>query len=75
MISSTAPMVTALVDLTRDSASISWKKVKTATSASEPITRMPVMQTAQPAIQPACGPIARVTQAKVVPQSWSARLR
>ena len=30
------------------------------------------MQTAQPPIQPACGPIARVTHAKVVPQSWSA---
>ena len=30
------------------------------------------MQTAQPAIQPVFGPIARVTQAKVVPQSWSA---
>ena len=31
------------------------------------------MNTAQPAIQPVLGPSARVTQAKVVPQSWSAR--
>jgi hypothetical protein len=29
----------------------------------------------QPPIQPACGPMARVTQAKVVPQSGSARFR
>ncbi len=30
-------------------------------------------QIAQPVIQPDCGPIARVTQEKLVPQSWSAR--
>ena len=29
-------------------------------------------QIAQPVIQPLCGPIARVTQEKLVPQSWSA---
>ncbi len=34
---------------------------------------MPVVQTAQPATQPSVGPIARVTQEKVVPQSGSAR--
>ncbi len=34
---------------------------------------MPVVQIAQPPIQPHHGPIARVTQENVVPQSWSAR--
>jgi hypothetical protein len=34
---------------------------------------MPVVVTAQPAIQPAYGPIARVTHEKVVPASGSAR--
>ena len=29
----------------------------------------------QPVIQPRCGPIARVTQVKLVPQSGSARFR
>ena len=44
-----------------------------ATSASEPITSTPVVKTAQPPIQPRVGPMARVTQENVVPQSWSAR--
>ena len=43
------------------------------TSASEPTTRMPVTQTAQPPIQPGNGPSARVTQENVVPASGSAR--
>ena len=68
-ISSTAPITIAAFE---GSTSISSKKKRTATSASEPITRIPVMQTAQPAIQPVLGPIARVTHEKVVPQSWSA---
>ena len=33
---------------------------------------MPVTQIAQPVIQPDCGPIERVTQEKLVPQSGSA---
>ncbi len=47
----------------------------TATSASEPTTRTPVMVMAQPPSHPAHGPSARVTQEKVVPQSWSTLLR
>ena len=47
----------------------------TPTSASEPITSTPVMVMAQPPIQPSQGPMARVTQLNVVPQSWSTRLR
>ena len=35
----------------------------------------PVIAIAQPPIQPSHGPIARVTQENVVPQSWSALLR
>ena len=31
--------------------------------------------TPQPPIQPACGPIARVTQANVAPQSGSTRFK
>ena len=41
--------------------------------ASEPITSTPVMQTAQPEIQPLHGPSAFVTHVNVVPQSGSAR--
>ncbi len=37
------------------------------------ITMMSVTMIAQPPIQPRRGPIARVTQEKVVPQSGSAR--
>jgi hypothetical protein len=37
------------------------------------ITMMSATMIAQPPIQPAHGPIARVTQANVVPQSGSAR--
>ncbi len=44
-----------------------------ATSASDPITSTPVMQTAQPEIQPLHGPSAFVTHVNVVPQSGSAR--
>ena len=44
-----------------------------ATCASEPITRMPVVDTAQPPTQPRLGPIARVIHENVVPQSGSAR--
>ncbi len=47
----------------------------TATSASEPTTRTPVIAMAQPPSQPAQGPIARVTHEKVVPQSWSTLFR
>lgn len=47
----------------------------TATSASEPMTRTPVMVIAQPPSQLAQGPMARVTHEKVVPQSWSTLLR
>ncbi len=47
----------------------------TATSASEPMTRTPVIVIAQPPSQPAQGPMARVTQENVVPQSWSTLLR
>ena len=39
------------------------------------MTMTSAMTIAQPPIHPAHGPIARVTQAKVVPQSGSARLR
>ena len=37
--------------------------------------RTPVIMIAQPPIQPNHGPIARVTQLNVVPQSGSTRLR
>ena len=47
---------------------------RTPTSASDPSTRTPVIVIAQPPIHPAHGPIARVTQENVVPQSGSARL-
>ena len=47
----------------------------TPTSAREPMISTPVMAMAQPPIQPNHGPSARVTQLKVVPQSWSTRLR
>ena len=47
----------------------------TPTSASDPITSTPVIVIAQPPIQPNHGPIARVTQLNVVPQSWSTRFR
>jgi hypothetical protein len=36
---------------------------------------MPIVRIAQPANQPIVGPSARLAQAKVVPQSGSARLR
>ena len=39
------------------------------------MTSTPVMVIAQPPIQPNHGPIARVTQENVVPQSWSTLLR
>ena len=48
---------------------------RTATSASEPTTSTPVIEMAQPPIQPSHGPIDRVTQENVVPQSGSAWLR
>ena len=71
----TAPMVTAALD----SASPSSPKVRkpncTPTSASEPITRTPVIVMAHPPSQPNHGPMARVTHENVVPQSWSALLR
>ncbi len=47
----------------------------TPTSANDPITSTPVIVIAHPPIHPSHGPIARVTQLKVVPQSWSTRLR
>ena len=47
----------------------------TPTSASDPITSTPVIVIAQPPIQPSHGPMARVTQLNVVPQSWSTRFR
>ena len=47
----------------------------TPTLASEPITSTPVMPIAQPPNQPNHGPIARVTQENVVPQSESTRFR
>ena len=46
----------------------------TPTLASEPTIRTPVIAMAQPPIQPNHGPIARVTQENVVPQSGSTRL-
>ena len=39
------------------------------------MTMMSATMMPQPPIQPACGPMALVTQAKVVPQSGSARFR
>ncbi len=48
---------------------------RTPVSASEPMTSTPVIEMAQPPIQPTQGPMARVTQENVVPQSWSARFR
>ena len=47
----------------------------TPTLASEPTISTPVIVIAQPPIQPSHGPIARVTQENVVPQSGSTRLR
>ena len=46
----------------------------TPTLDSEPTMRIPVIAMAQPPIQPIHGPIARVTQENVVPQSGSTRL-
>ena len=61
------------------SAAASAPKVRseklTPTSANDPTTRTPVIAMAQPPIQPNHGPIARVTQLNVVPQSASTRLR
>jgi hypothetical protein len=37
------------------------------------MTMMSAAMMAHPASQPACGPMARVTHAKLVPQSGSAR--
>ncbi len=70
-ISRTAPITMTAFE---GSTPMRLKKKRTATSASDPMTRIPVMHTAQPAIQPVLGPMARVTQEKVVPQSWSALL-
>ena len=39
------------------------------------MTSTPVIVIAQPPIQPNHGPIARVTQENVVPQSWSTLFR
>ncbi len=53
---------------------LSVRRVKmTPTLASEPTMRIPVIAMAQPPIQPNHGPIARVTQENVVPQSGSTR--
>ena len=46
-----------------------------ATQARLGITITSATITPQPPIQPACGPIARVTQAKVAPQSGSTRFK
>ena len=74
-ISATAPiMITALLSARSSSPSVSSPK-RTPTSASAPITSTPVIVIAQPPCQPHQGPIARVTHEKVVPQSWSTRLR
>ena len=46
-----------------------------ATSARLAITMMSATMIAQPVSQPRCGPMARATQVKLVPQSGSTRLR
>ena len=70
----TSGITTALLPA-RSSSPIASRLNRTAMSASEPTTSTPVIAIAQPPIQPSQGPIARLTQEKVVPQSWSALLR
>ena len=69
----TARTTLARSDLRRSLKSKRSKRNSAETSASEPMTRIPVVQIAQPPRKPAYGPIARVTQEKVVPQSVSTR--
>ena len=70
----TSGITMALLDAASSSPNAS-RLNRTAVSASEPVTSTPVIAIAQPPIQPTQGPIARVTQENVVPQSWSALLR
>ena len=70
---STPRVVTAKVFSARPSALISRKEYLPAIWARLAITMMSATMIAQPPIQPAHGPIARVTHANVVPQSGSAR--
>ena len=69
----TASTTLARSDLRRSLSSSRSKRKSAETSASEPITRIPVVQIAQPPIHPAYGPSALVTQENVVPQSVSTR--
>ena len=69
----TARTTLAMSDLRRSLSSSRSNRNRAETSASEPMTRIPVVQIAQPPIQPAYGPSARVTQENVVPQSVSTR--
>src|SRR5664279_5417299 len=73
--SATVMARTAMTLSARSSAPMASRKYLTPTSASDPTTSTPVMPIAHPAIQPNHGPIARVTQENVVPQSESTRLR
>ncbi len=73
--SATVSPITTGVDPVQLSSPTASSVNRTPTSAREPSTRTPVIVIAQPPIQPADGPIARVTQENVVPQSGSARLR
>jgi hypothetical protein len=69
----TANTVIAAFELATDWRPKNRYVYRAATSARDPMTRIPVTQIAQPPIQPSHGPIARVTHENVVPQSWSAR--
>jgi hypothetical protein len=71
----TARTITAAFDSAADSQPTRRYEYRAPTSASDPITRIPVVQIAQPPSQPAAGPSARVTQLNVVPASWSALFR
>ena len=69
-----SPTTSAVFSVSESSPNVSSPN-RTAVSASDPTTSTPVIEIAQPPIQPNHGPMARVTQENVVPQSWSALLR
>ncbi len=75
MITTTVSAITSAVFSASESSPNVSSPNRTAVSAREPTTSTPVIEIAQPPIQPNHGPMARVTQENVVPQSWSALFR
>ena len=70
-----SPTATGRMGLLKTSMPTRRKVYWAATSARLAMTMTSATMMAQPVSQPRCGPIARVTQVKLVPQSGSARLR